>query len=78
MNESKLLTEELTQKDKTEIKNLAKKEVEKYLSIKLTKEVKAALGEKANEKIIRKIVAASMVRLFRSLWNRKSFWEKDV
>jgi len=69
-----------TGSDKTEIQNIAKKEMKKFLTTSDAHQivVKIIQKELGTNKISDKIVDLSskvVVELFKTLWQRKGFWE---
>lgn len=73
----------LTAQDKLEIERIAKKEIKDFMnSTQVTKiVVKMIQDELGTKKIDDKIVDLStkvVVELFKTLWQRKSFWESAL
>jgi hypothetical protein len=73
----------LTSQDKLEIERIAKKEIKDFMnSTQVTKiVVKMIQDELGTKKIDDKIVDLStkvVVELFKTLWQRKSFWESAL
>jgi hypothetical protein len=73
----------LTGQDKLEIERIAKKEIKDFMnSTQVTKiVVKMIQDELGTKKIDDKIVDLStkvVVELFKTLWQRKSFWESSL
>lgn len=73
----------LTSQDKSEIERIAKKEIKDFMnSTQVTKiVVKMIQDELGTKKIDDKIVDLStkvVVELFKTLWQRKSFWESAL
>ena len=73
----------LTGQDKLEIERIAKKEIKDFMnSTQVTKiVVKMIQDELGTKKIDDKIVDLStkvVVQLFKTLWQRKSFWESSL
>lgn len=73
----------LTDQDKKEIERIAKKEIKDFMdSTQATKVVvKMIQDELGTKKIDDKIVDLStkvVVELFKTLWQRKSFWESSL
>ena len=73
----------LTSQDKKDIENIAKKEIRDFMSsTQATKMVvKTIQDELGTKKIDDKIVDLStkvVVELFKTLWQRKGFWESAI
>ncbi len=77
----KLLREELTKTDKSEISTLVRKEIkdsEKDLNRRVETEVRKQLKSGTNEKEIKKIASDIIVEFVKTLWVRKSFWSNII
>jgi len=73
----------LTSSDKTEIQNIARKEMKAFLDSTQAHNVviKVIQNELGTRRIDDKIVDLStkvVVELFKTLWQRKSFWETSL
>ena len=73
----------LTAQDKREIENITKKEIRDFMSSSNATKivVKMIQDELGTKKIDDKIVDLStevVVELFKTLWQRKSFWESSL
>jgi len=73
----------LTDQDKREIENIAKKEIKAFMDSTQAHKVvvKMIQNELGTKKIDDKIVDLStkvVVELFKTLWQRKSFWESAL
>jgi hypothetical protein len=80
----KILKEELTSSDKTEIKNIFKKEFEKKLK---SSEFKSAVedivrkqlkSDNPTKKEVAKITQKVIVKLYKTFWTRRSFWSNNL
>lgn len=69
--------------DKTEVANIAKKEMTKFLKTTnahriVVDIIKKEMGaKKINDKIV-ELSSKVVVELFRTLWQRKGFWESSI
>jgi len=79
-----ILKEELTSADKTEIKKIFKDEYEKKLS---SSELKNAVeeivrkqlkGDKKTEKEVAIITQKVLIKLYKTLWTKRSFWSNNL
>jgi hypothetical protein len=73
----------LTDSDKTQIENIVKKEIKNFMDSTQAHRfvVKTIQDELGSKKIDDKIVDLStkvVVELFKTLWQRKSFWESAL
>jgi len=73
----------LTDSDKTQIENIVRKEIKSFMDSTQahTIVIKAIQDELGTKKIDDKIVDLStkvVVELFKTLWQRKSFWESAL
>jgi hypothetical protein len=73
----------LTDSDKTQIENIVKKEIKNFMDSTQAHKlvVKTIQDELGSKKIDDKIVDLStkvVVELFKTLWQRKSFWESAL
>ena len=73
----------LTTQDKTEIKNIAKKEMKSFLDSTQAHTIVVRLIQKeiGSQKLDKKMVELAtkvVVELFKTLWQRKSFWESSL
>ena len=73
----------LTTQDKKEIENIAKKEIKNFMDSTQAHKalVKIIQDELGTRKIDDKIIDLStkvVVELFKTLWQRKSFWESSI
>lgn len=73
----------LTQSDKSEIKTIIKSELRDFLNtnqtqIEIIKIVKKEMGARdINEKVV-ELAAKVVSELFKTMWQRKSFWEDTI
>lgn len=63
---------------KTEIKQLIKSEIDKTIEDKVKSILKKELSTKATQEEITDIFVKIMVKFYRGLANRSSFWSKDL
>ena len=73
----------LSAQDKTEIRSIAKKEIKDFLDTTQAHNIVVRIIQKelGNKKIDDRIVDLSskvVVELFKTLWQRKSFWEGAI
>ena len=80
----KVLKEELSRADKTEIKKLARAEFEDmlkktYIKNKIEKLVKDQLKkDKPTQKEIANITQKVLVQFYKTMWTRRSFWSNKL
>jgi hypothetical protein len=80
----KIIKEELTRDDKSEIKKLARKEFEDMLKTtdiktKIENLVKKQMkNDKPTQKEIAKISEKVLVQFYKTLWTRRSFWSNKL
>ena len=80
----KIIKEELTRDDKSEIKKLARKEFEDMLKTtdiktKIENLVKKQMkNDKPTQKEIAKISEKVLVQFYKTLWTRSSFWSNKL
>lgn len=80
----KIITEELTASDKSDIKDIFKTEFEKKLKSSDFKNaindivVKQIGSDKATKKEVAKITQKVIVKLYKTLWTRRSFWSNNL
>jgi hypothetical protein len=80
----KVLLEDLSQKDKSEIKDIFKSEFEKKIKSSDFKDAveKIVIKQLGNDKKTKKEVAAItqkvLVKLFKTFWVRRSFWSNNL
>jgi tRNA threonylcarbamoyladenosine modification (KEOPS) complex Cgi121 subunit len=73
----------LTQSDKNEIKTIIKSELRDFLNtnqtqVEIIKIVKKEMGARdINEKVV-ELAAKVVSELFKTMWQRKSFWEDTI
>lgn len=73
----------LTSSDKTEIKTIAKKEMKDFLATSdahniVIRIIQKEMGtNKINDKIV-DLASKVVVELFKTLWQRKNFWEGPI
>jgi hypothetical protein len=83
-NIRKIITEELTATDKSDIKDIFKAEFEKKLKSSDFKDaindiVTKQLGsDKKTKKEIAKITQKVIVKLYKTFWTRRSFWSNNL
>ncbi len=73
-----LLTEKLSAEDEKYVNDLFKKQFNKAIEKLIETEVKKQLKDKATEKEVKAIVSSALIKFFSVLWNRSSFWAKDL
>lgn len=79
-----ILKEELTRADKTEIKNIARKEFESMLKdsdikSKIEDLVKKQLkNDKPTQKEVADITQRVLVQFYKTMWTRRSFWANKL
>ena len=84
MSIRKLIKEELTRSDKTEIKRLARAEFEDMLKdskikTKIEDLVKKQLkNDKPTQKEVADITQKVLVQFYKTLWTRRSFWANKL
>lgn len=80
----KVLLEDLSQKDKSEIKDIFKSEFEKKIKSSDFKDAveKIVIKQLGNDKKTKKEVAAItqkvLVKLFKTFWVRRNFWSNNL
>jgi hypothetical protein len=80
----RVLSEELTASDKSEIKDIFKKEFEKKLKSAEFKEVvqdivlKQVGSDKKTKKEIAAITQKVIIKLYKTFWTRRSFWANNL
>jgi len=80
----KIIKEELTRDDKSEIKKLVRKEFEDMLKTtdiktKIENLVKKQMkNDKPTQKEIAKISEKVLVQFYKTLWTRRSFWSNKL
>ena len=73
----------MTNKEKTEIENIVKKEIKDFMDSTLAHKIVIKLiqdeinTKKVDDKII-DLATKVVVELFKTLWQRKSFWEGAI
>jgi len=83
-NIRKIITEELTSTDKSDIKKIFQTEFEKKLKSTEFKDaindivVKQLGNDKATKKQIAKITQKVIVKLYKTFWTRRSFWSNNL
>ena len=83
-NIRKIISEELSSTDKSDIKDIFKTEFEKKLKSSDFKDaindivVKQLGNDKATKKQIAKITQKVIVKLYKTFWTRRSFWYKNL
>lgn len=82
-NQLKLITETLTQTDKTEIERIARKEIKDTLDdSKFKNKIKNLMDDEHKSKDFeRKLVEISknvLVQLFKQMYNKRSFWASGL
>lgn len=82
-NQLKLITETLTQTDKTEIERIARKEIKDALDdSKFKNKIKNLMDDEHKSKDFeRKLVEISknvLVQLFKQMYNKRSFWASGL
>jgi hypothetical protein len=83
-NIRKIITEELTSTDKSDIKDIFKTEFEKKMKSSEFKDavkeiiVKQLGSDKATKKEIAKITQKVIVKLYKTFWTRRSFWANNL
>ena len=84
MRLKKIIKEELTRADKTEIKKLARKEFEDMLK---TSDIKSKIedlvkkqlkNDKPTQKEIADITQKVLVQFYKTMWTRRSFWSNKL
>lgn len=79
-----ILKEELTRSDKAEIKKIARNEFEDMLK---TSDIKAKIedivkkqlkSDKPTQKEVAKITQKVIVQLYKTFWQRRSFWSNKL
>ena len=73
-----MATPTLTRDERETLKKELISRLSKEMSEAVEKEVRRQMGSHERENDVRAIVASSLVRLFKALYNRQSFWSKDV
>jgi len=73
-----IINENISATEEKEIKDSIKKELKKTMSDLIEKEIEKQMKKNVNEKQVKEIVANSLVKLFNILWNRSSFWSKNL
>jgi hypothetical protein len=80
----KIIKEELTRADKSEIKKLARKEFEDMLK---TSDIKSKIetlvkkqlkNDKPTQKEVAKISEKVLVQFYKTMWTRRSFWSNKL
>jgi hypothetical protein len=80
----KIITEELTSADKSDIKDIFKTEFEKKLKSSEFKDAVEKLvlkqigSDKKTKKEVAKIVQKVQVKLYKTFWTRRSFWANNL
>tara|TARA_R110000803_G_scaffold22931_1_gene56599 strand:- start:329 stop:601 length:273 start_codon:yes stop_codon:yes gene_type:complete len=80
----KIITEELTASDKSDIKDIFKTEFEKKLKSSDFKDaindivVKQIGSDKKTKKEIASITQKVIVKLYKTFWTRRSFWSNNL
>jgi hypothetical protein len=80
----KIISEELSSTDKSDIKDIFKTEFEKKLKSSDFKDaindivVKQLGNDKATKKQIAKITQKVIVKLYKTFWTRRSFWSNNL
>tara|TARA_R110002020_G_scaffold163538_4_gene349582 strand:+ start:2097 stop:2366 length:270 start_codon:yes stop_codon:yes gene_type:complete len=80
----RIIKEELTSSDKTEIKNIFKDEFVKKLKSSEFKEavndivVKQLGSDKKTKKEVAAITQKVIVKLYKTFWTRRSFWSNNL
>ena len=83
-NIRKIITEELTSADKSEIKDIFKSEFEKKLKSSEFKDAvndlvtKQIGSDKKTKKEIAAITQKVIVKLYKTFWTRRSFWANNL
>lgn len=84
VNIRKIITEELTASDKSEIKDIFKTEFEKKLKSSEFKNaindlvIKQIGSDKKTKKEIAAITQKVIVKLYKTFWTRRSFWANNL
>jgi hypothetical protein len=84
VNIRKIITEELTSADKSEIKDIFKTEFEKKLKSTEFKDAvndlvtKQIGSDKKTKKEIATITQKVIVKLYKTFWTRRSFWSNNL
>lgn len=82
-----VISESLTQTDKSEIKSIVKKEIKDFLDLNrsgdLEKKVNDIIkskfkNDKDVEKYIVDITKNVLIQLYKSLWTKRNFWSNDL
>ncbi len=80
----KVLLEDLSQKDKSEIKDIFKSEFEKKIKSSDFKDavekivIKQLGSDKKTKKEVAAITQKVLVKLFKTFWVRRSFWSNNL
>lgn len=83
-NIRKIITEELTASDKSDIKDIFKTEFEKKLKSSEFKDaindlvIKQIGSDKKTKKEIASITQKVIVKLYKTFWTRRSFWANNL
>jgi len=84
INIRKIITEELTSADKSDIKDIFKTEFEKKLKSSEFKNdinnivIKQLGSDKKTKKEVAKITQKVIIKLYKTLWTRRSFWSNNL
>lgn len=82
-----VISEALSQTDKSDIKSMVKKEIKDFLDLNrsgdLEKKVKDIIiknfkNDKGTEKYLVDLVKNVLVQLYKSLWTKRNFWTNDL
>lgn len=77
LKERKTLIESLTSEEKTEVKELFSKELSK-MEKRIAEIVLKQLKEPKSDEVIREIVADSLYKLYKNLYEKRSFWTSYI